>query len=212
MIAAWLHSWLPVLHDWQDLVGGIIGAIAVTSTVWWTLRAERRRHEREATALRTALGAEVRQFAVRALDGHIKLCGVLTRARPGPDVVAISAQEIEDTARFPEPAVYPQTAAGLGVLGKYAYNIVHFFGQVTLVRDVLRNAAQTADPRSVVTPRDYLINCAEGLLKAAEAATRALPAFEKIGEDERYGKVVSEARQSFNALVSKQKGAGAPAS
>jgi hypothetical protein len=58
------------LEKWQDLVAGLIGAAAVIMTVRWTLLAERRRHEEEAKALRTALGAEVRQFGSHAGRGR----------------------------------------------------------------------------------------------------------------------------------------------
>jgi hypothetical protein len=59
------------------------------------------------------------------------------------------------------------------LLREHAYTVVLFYGQLAMVRDGLR-------------PRRYVINCAEGLLKATEIATRLLPAFERIPQDEAF--------------------------
>jgi hypothetical protein len=66
-------SFVSWLFRWQGLVGAIRGAIAVAPTVGWTLSAEKRRRNQEERALRTALGAEVRHLANRALKGHREL-------------------------------------------------------------------------------------------------------------------------------------------
>src|SRR5260370_35423111 len=58
---------IHVLHEWQQLLGAIIGALALVITVWRILGAERRRRNEAAKALRAAVGIEFRQIARRSL-------------------------------------------------------------------------------------------------------------------------------------------------
>lgn len=189
------------LKEWQDLVAGLIGAAALVWTVRWTLLAERRRQEDEAKALRTALGAEVRQHAGSALAGYGRAVGMLSTGANVGSVVSVSSQQLANIARFPDPVVYPHTAARLGVLGDHAHGIVFFFGQLTLVQDTVRRLS-IGEP---VLTRAQLLNLAEALLNAAEAAVKALPAFAEarwVENDRAFASQVAEARASFERLRS----------
>jgi hypothetical protein len=165
--------WVSWIKEWQDLSAGLLGAAALIWTVRWTLLAERRRQEQETEALRTALGAELRHFANRALDGYREIVKMMAAASNVGDAMTVTPQQIDKVAHFPDAVIYPQTAASLGALGDYAHGIVFFFGQVTLVQDALRRL-----PTEVpVLPRVQLVNIALALFNAADAAREALPAF-----------------------------------
>jgi hypothetical protein len=59
-----MPSWSALaasLDHWQSLIAGLAGAGAAIVAVVFTLRAERRRRDQEATAITIALGAEIRQ-------------------------------------------------------------------------------------------------------------------------------------------------------
>jgi hypothetical protein len=199
---SWLYtldsSFISWLHEWQDLVAGLVGAAALIATVRWTLLTERRRRADEARALRVALGAEIRQFTAKAWKGFTEVYSDLRKATPAA-VIAISAHELEGTALFPEAVVYPQTAASLGLLGAYAYRVVHFYAQLSLVRDLIRRAAQAPDSH---TPCqwNYVLNFADGLLKTTEAAMKTLPAFEMTAEDTKIAQLVAQARPPFESF------------
>jgi hypothetical protein len=75
------------------------------------------------------------------------------------------------------------------LLREHAYTVVLFYGQLAMVRDGLRRASTVETHMgsgAMASPRRYVINCAEGLLKATEIATRLLPAFERIPQDEAF--------------------------
>jgi hypothetical protein len=122
------------LHHWQELVGAIVGAIAVTSTVWWTLSAERRKRDKETHAMRVALGAEVRQFAHRALQACQSIVTHWETAMKNGTSSGMTPVALENIARFPDPVIYPNTVAGLGSLGEHAHLVVFFFNQISMVR------------------------------------------------------------------------------
>ncbi len=110
-------------------------------------------------------------------------------------MVSVSPPQLANIARFPDPVVYPHTAARLGVLGDCAHGIVFFFGQLALVQETVRRLP-IGEP---VLPRAQLLNLAEALLNAAEAAVKALPAFADpiwAEGDEVFTSEVAEARRS----------------
>jgi hypothetical protein len=159
------------LKKWQDLIAGLVGAAALVWTVRWTLLAERRRDKQEARALRTALGAEIRQFGASAVDGFRRIAAILSTGAGLGSVVSVSPQQLGNVARFPDPVVYQHSAARLGTLGDYAHGVVFFFGQVTLVKDALRRLP-AAEP---VLSRAQLVNFAGGA-RAAPRDRRHRPA------------------------------------
>lgn len=193
-----LGEWL---RAWQELIAGLIGAVAIVSTVRWTLLAERRRRAEEAKALRTALGAEFRQFAGRVLDSLTKMIDLLATSPDSP-VVGVTTRNIENLTHFPDAVVYPQTASQLGTLGDHAHSIVFFFGQVVLVRD----AAKLLPLDVTVISRAQLLNFAQALLNAADAAVEAMPAFasDRWAEGDRnFASQVADARQPLEAQLTR---------
>lgn len=189
---------LKTLKEWQDLAGAILCALALVSTIRWTLLAERRRRAAEAKAMRVALGAEIRQFGAHALDSHRTMVAMFARSPPGA-VITVPTSRIVNLARFPEAIVYPHSAGQLGLFGNYAHSIVFFFGQVVRVRE-----AASLIPEAPVTSRAELVSIAQALLYAAEAAVEVLPAFavaKWADGDKIFAKRVTVAREAFEAEV-----------
>lgn len=96
------------------------------------------------------------------------------------------------------------------MLGEHTYFVVHFYNQLSMVLDRVER----------LTPMERLedsqiMQVAGGLLVAAEAAVRALPAFAgtpKSARDRAFSRAVGKRRLEFEALrrrrlESKQKGA-----
>lgn len=192
------------LHEWQDLIAGLIGAAALIATVRWTLLAERRRREDEAKALRIALGAELRHFASRALQASQSMVAILNNTERSDRLVSISPLQLGTFAHFPEPVIYPHSAPGLGALGRHAHDIVFFFGQVTLVKDALQHLRESGSPTEV--PRLQLVRIAQALFNAADAAVAALPALTdpiRADGDKQFTSEVAKARNSVMGLNSR---------
>jgi|SRR5690348_6206193 len=184
------------VDHWQILLAGLLGFGAAIWTVRVTLRSEYRRHTRELDSIRKSLGSEVRQFALRALEGH-SACKILATG-PGNFTLA----QIEDAGRFVDPVIYPNVADKLGYFGDEAHHFVLFYNQI----DVFRNAL--ARLRSHPTPDGIEpINAkggAEALLKAAETALLLLP-ITRVGNyytkrDEKFSKAVETARAASENL------------
>jgi hypothetical protein len=191
------------LHHWQELVGAIIGAIAVTSTVWWTLRAERRRRDQETHAMRVALGAEIRQFAANALSVYRD---VVSQFLSEGNSNQRTYSDLQKIVRFPDPVIFPHSVPNLGSLGKYAYEVVYFFNQLSNVHDKVEHLwSDSALPADVVPPSRYqLLNAAEALLKATETAIKAYPAFSGTPRsefDSEFEAAVLSERKRFDSMV-----------
>jgi hypothetical protein len=198
------------LREWQELVGAILAAIAVASTVWWTLLSEKRRRKKEELALRTALGAEVRHLAKRALSGHRELANALYAANvvhtqapiATSETTSITVQHAAGIIRLPERTIYSNTAGDIGVLGEYARRVVHFYGQLSLLEQVMRLSEEGAAPDERARQLSYnqVQVLAAALLNAANAAADALPAFAETSwaeKDALYLQGVVEARGAF---------------
>lgn len=194
-----LSSFWCWLERWQDLIAGFVGAGAVLITVRWTLLSERRRREEELKSLRTALGAELRQFAGRALDGCLQIIGLLN-ATDIWAMVDVSSRRLESIVRFPDPVIYPHAGASLGAFGDRAHDIVYFFGQVKIVE----LATESIPPGQIQFARGLLISFARGLFNASEAAVRALPAFESptwAANDVQYVSELEKLRASVEGIT-----------
>jgi hypothetical protein len=190
-----IEDWL---HRWQELVGAIIGASAVTSTIWFTLKSERRKLDEEANALRIALGAEVRQFAVHALDLYREISELVSS--PGYSH-GIGGSWVKKMIRFSDPVIYPQCAAKIGVLGQHAFAVVHFYNQINLVHDVVD---QLSDNQVADSPQ--MINVLGALLTAAEVAVGSLPGFAntpRSQHDPEFTESVRTERRFFDEKVAK---------
>lgn len=158
------------LDHWQSLIAGLVAAAAAIAAVAFTLRAERRRRDREAAAIIVALGAEIRQFALRAYEAHLSLRRRLENSEP------ISVHQLDDDARFPAPVIYPNIANGLGMLGRNAHTVVIFYGRVDLMRDAIRRLREKLRPDDPVD-RPTAATLAGVLLDTCREALTVLPAF-----------------------------------
>jgi len=195
-------SWL---HEWQELVGAIIGASALAFTVWWTLSSERRKRHDEATAFRVALGVELRQFASRALGRHEAVLGLLPRPIVKDGYIDSNVSALIELVRFPDPVIYAHAAGNVGVLGESAHFIVLFYNDLWNVTDTVRELATAYAPRAPnLFPTNQVIYVAALLLVATENAVKALPAFAgMVGSenDEQFKQAVTKAREEYESLT-----------
>jgi hypothetical protein len=145
------------LHRWQELVAAFVGAAALSFTVWWTLSAEQRKRAEQSSAMKVALGAEIRQYAARALFGCQRISSHEQNARKVHTTAVYRCGLLEDLARFPDPIVYPNSAAALGTLGDGAYLTVQFFNQISIIRAKVL-AMTAATPQHVVIAREQVLN------------------------------------------------------
>jgi hypothetical protein len=198
-MCAWRKA-IEVLHNWQDLVGAIVGATALIWTVRKTLSAEKRRRDEDVKSLRIALGAELRQFAANALRAHQTLVSELSQKAP-PRYTNMRKAGLADCARFADPVIYPNTASSLGTLREYAYDVEMFFNQIAIVRDGVRRINQDFG-ESELLQKGQVEEIAACLLRAVESAVKALPAFSNAPEaqhDEKFKAAVITARERLEA-------------
>ena len=134
--------WVSRLKEWQDLIAGVVGAAALIFTVWITLSRESKRRDEEASALRNALGAELRHFARRSLTGHQELAKTLYSPPLGNSFTTITVEQAENLSRFPPPTIYSQCGTRIGTLGDYAPKVVQFYGQLGLLWEWMRHNEQ----------------------------------------------------------------------
>ncbi len=197
-------SWL---HEWQELIGAIIGAAALAFTVWWTLSSERRKRSDEATALRIALGVELRQYANGILFRHYLVLDLLPSPIRKNGYTDRMASELTEIVRLPDPVIYSHAAGSIGVLGESAKFFVRFYNTFWTATDRARQLASPfyAPKGRNMLPVNSVIGVAGTLLNAAEDAVRALPAFAGMPgseDDEQLKQDVAKARTKFDALES----------
>jgi hypothetical protein len=164
------------LHRWQELIGAFVGAAAISSTVWWTLSAERRKRDEQAYAMKVALSAEVRQYAAQALFGCQRIITHETAARAVFTYGTFKPALIEELTRFPDPIVYPNCASTLGTLGESAYLTVQFFNQISMIRSAVKSMTSGASSTSSFSG-DEIAKLGISLLGSAQTAIRAMPSF-----------------------------------
>jgi hypothetical protein len=192
------NSVIEGIKGWQDLIAGVVGAAVLAYTVYVTLSTERRRRDSEADAMRIALGAEVRQFAGRAINAHGAICHRLRKAGAVGGTVRVTIIQIRGDTRFPEPVVYPNSADRLGLLGPLAHDVVYFFAQVNVVQEALRLLGENTEPNAYLF-REQVVSLASALLNAAEAGIRAFPAFPSIRDPEKIREATVKARAAFDS-------------
>src|SRR6266446_5189305 len=168
-MAVWVAA-VDFVDHWQTLIAGLVGASAAIAAVVFALLSERRRRRREATALRVALGAEIRQFAFRAYEAHLSMRRRLENGEP------ISVHQLDDDARFPAPVIYPNVANGLGMLQGHAHEVVIFYGRIDLMRDAIARLKGQLKPDDQVD-RPTAATLVSVLLDICREAQNALPAF-----------------------------------
>ncbi len=142
-------------------------------------------------ALRVALGAEIRQFALRAYDAHLS---IRRRLENGG---AISLHQLDDDARFPAAIIYPNVAANLGTLERHAHEAVIFYGQIDLMRDAMHRLKGQLKPDDTID-RPTAAMLVTVLLDVCHEAQNILPAFvgtPRSEHDAEFIGVVTEARE-----------------
>ena len=189
------------LERWQELIAGVLGAAALVWTVRWTLLTERRRRDMETAALRVALGAELRMFAVVTLNvtrSIIRTVVNMHAGMPGPTVEALL-----DGIRFADPVIYPNTAASLGLIGNAAHEVEFFFFQMAVTRDAVARLGAGRQRLSIVE-QPQLVAIAESALKAAETVALILPSAFTTGpyseNDRLFAETVKNARRELDSI------------
>jgi hypothetical protein len=196
---------IHVLHEWQQLLGAIIGALALVITVWRILGAERRRRSEEARSLHVALGTELRQIAKHALavqEDVLKLLPPINQNLvPPPRTI----RDLQSVVRFPDAVVYSHVGSGLGSLGEYAHHVVLFYNQVWKIRDMASQlwTGSSLELQTISVSSSQLLDIAGSLLNAIGTATATFPGLvdrRSPAADEEFREEVSSAKERLAAL------------
>jgi hypothetical protein len=196
---------IHVLHEWQQLLGAIIGALALVITVWRILGAERRRRSEEARSLRVALGTELRQIAKHALavqEDVLKLLPPINQNLVPPQR---TIRDLQSVVRFPDAVVYSHVGSGLGSLGEYAHHVVLFYNQVWKIRDMASQlwTGSSLELQTISVSSSQLLDIAGSLLNAIGTATATFPGLvdrRSPAADEEFRVEVSSAKERLAAL------------
>jgi hypothetical protein len=196
---------IHVLREWQQLLGAIIGALALVITVWRILGAERRRRSEEARSLRVALGTELRQIAKHALavqEDVLKLLPPINQNLVPPQR---TIRDLQSVVRFPDAVVYSHVGSGLGSLGEYAHHVVLFYNQVWKIRDMASQlwTGSSLELQTISVSSSQLLDIAGSLLNAIGTATATFPGLvdrRSPAADEEFRVEVSSAKERLAAL------------
>ncbi len=196
---------IHVLHEWQQLVGAIIGALALVIAVWSILGAERRRRSEEARSLRVALGTELRQIAKHALAVQEDVLKLLPPVNQNLVPPPRTIRDLQSVVRFPDAVVYSHVGSGLGSLGEYAHNVVLFYNQVWKIQDTVSHlwTSSNLELQMLSVPSSQLLEVAGSLLNAIGTATGTFPGLadrHSSEADEEFKVQVSGARERLAAL------------
>jgi hypothetical protein len=173
---------LACLHDWQDFWAGILafaaglmGFAAAIYAVIKTLGSEQRKAANELSALKKALGAELRHFARGAYDGAVQLKSKLESSQ------SILIRDAENATQFPSPVVYQGNSSSLGFLGERTPEIVLFYNRIEIVERAARRLSQDINKllsqgiTNYSISKDQLSQIIEPLIEACETAVTVLP-------------------------------------
>jgi hypothetical protein len=196
---------IHVLHEWQQLLGAIIGALALVITVWRILGAERRRRSEEARLLRVALGTELRQFAKHALAVQEDVLKLLPPINQNLVPPRRTIRDLQSVVRFPDAVVYSHVGSGLGSLGEYAHHVVLFYNQVWKIRDMASQlwTGSSLELQTISVSSSQLLDIAGSLLNAIGTATATFPGLvdrRSPAADEEFRVEVSSAKERLAAL------------
>jgi hypothetical protein len=194
-----------VLREWQQLLGAIIGALALVITVWRILGAERRRRSEEARSLRVALGTELRQIAKHALAVHEDVLKLLPPINQNLVPPQRTIRDLQSVVRFPDAVVYSHVGSGLGSLGEYAHHVVLFYNQVWKIRDMASQlwTGSSLELQTISVSSSQLLDIAGSLLNAIGTATGTFPGLadrRSSAADEEFRVEVSSAKERLAAL------------
>jgi hypothetical protein len=196
---------IHVLHEWQQLLGATIGALALVITVWSILSAERRRRNEEARSLRVALGTELRQIAKHALAVQEDVLKLLPPVNQNLVPPARTIRDLQSVLRFPDAVVYSHVGSGLGSLGEYTHHVVLFYNQVWKIRDTVSQSwtSSSQELQMLSVPSSQLLEVAGSLLNAIGTATGTFPGLadgRSSAADEEFQAQVSAANERLAAL------------
>jgi hypothetical protein len=194
-----------VLHEWQQLLGAIIGALALVITVWTILGAERRRRNEEARSFRVALGTELRQIAKHALAVQEDVLKLLPPVNQNLVSPPRTVRDLQSVLRFPDAVIYSHVGSGLGSLGEYAHHVVLFYNQIWQIRDSVSQLWTSSSPElhMLSVPSSQLLEVAGSLLNAVGTATGTFPGLadrHSSAADEEFKVAVSAASERLAAL------------
>jgi hypothetical protein len=194
-----------VLHEWQQLLGAIIGALALVITVWKILGAERRRRNEQAKSLRLALGTEFRQIAKHALAIQEEVLKLLPPVNPNIITPPCTLRDLESVVRFPDAVIYSHAGSNLGSLGEYAKNVVLFYLELWKIRESISQlrTSSSLELHTVSVSSSQLLDVAASLLHAIGTATGTFPGFadrHSFAADEEFKVEVSAAKERFATL------------
>lgn len=133
---------------WQTLIAGSFAILATLITVFFTLRTERRKADRELDALRKSLAVELRQQIPNALG----VCNRLRERATSKSGLPITARIVESLSRTPSPILYSANAGKIGLLGGDAMNVVIIYTQLEFARDAINRLTTTYRPPDNISP------------------------------------------------------------
>ena len=162
-------TFVDAVDHWQTLIAGVLALIAAAITVVVTLKVERRKVDRELSALRKSLALELRQLIPGALGVHVRLtkCGIKTN---GP----ITARMVESLSRMPAPIIFPTNAHKIGLIEKDAMDVLIVYGLLDIARDGVARLITTYRTPSDISP-DVVLMTATAFLDACKYAQSVLP-------------------------------------
>ena len=134
------------LDKWQALEAGVLGFAAAIIVVWMTLRSERRREKREFQALKIAIGSEIRQFALTAIEAHERCAAAIDKP------LGMSLHDLEDACRFSIPIIYESNANSVGKFGNCVHELVLFFGNIRVLRHAVDRIKANTHPNGKIGP------------------------------------------------------------
>jgi hypothetical protein len=146
-------------------------------------------------ALKAALGSEIRQFALMALEAHERFASSLD-GRSGA-----SMHDLEDACRFPAPIIYESNAASVGKFGNCVHDLVLFFASILILKQAIERMKSIHGHGFIGVENTKHV--AAELLKICEIGEFLLPRIDNPSyfenADRRYCELLSKARAAWKA-------------
>lgn len=198
-----------VVHKWQDLISGVIGASALVATVAITLGAERRRENAAIRAFKIAIGTEIRQLSRAAADCFKGIDGLLPQGPGVPRNTYLGS--LVAFSQLPAPVVYPAGTDKVGMLGPVtAERIVYFYGQLALIADSVARSPLIGREAYGIREEWQVRGVMEGFLNSMLAAVRLrelIRSPEWFSHDAEFKRTVDQAVAKFKVLFEQPGGA-----
>ena len=162
-------TFLDLIDHWQTLIAGLLALGAAAITVFFTLKVERRKADRELDALRKSLAVELRQLVPRALGVYGSLAKVGSKTN-----APITARMLESLSQMPISVVYPANAHRIGLLEEDAMDVVMVYGLLEIARSGVARLITTYRTPDNISPC-VVLKTAEAFLEACKYARSVLP-------------------------------------